>query len=744
MSTESIELRVHDNLPPLTTDVPEAGFIGEEQDQPRYFDIDDSVQQPTSLAPVDRGFSAWSFIIAAFLIEVLVWGFPNSFGVLLAAYLSDSVYTSQKHADSTLPLIGTLCTGVMYCSGLVIYPLMHYFPHVRRYFTWTGTIICTLSLLGASFTTKVTALLALQGVLYAIGGSLAYAPVVSYLSEWFVQRRGLANGIMFCGAAAGGILFPIVLPPLITKFGVMKTIRGFSIAFLIGMIPALLFMKARLPVSRVHGPRPRAAYSRSWLKDRNFWFFLAINTVQGFGYFVPLTWLPTYASSFGLSSAQGSLSLALFNAFAGVSCSFVGFLSDKHDVWILTLASLVLTSLATFLIVYGTVAGSFSSLWSAFVKPVAKDDSSLATTIFGYMLISRGIGNILSTPIATALQQVHRAILPDPSHKSGFTVAGGRYQDMIIYAGTCFAGAALIALVDAREQQPVRVCVCAMDNIELAVHTPLPPSTLHLAAASTSTLRLPADLPSSFPKSPKEDAESVVTLAPEPPVYDEYDVDTPKYESSLAPVDRGFAAWSLLFSSFMIEVLVWGFPNSFGVLLAAYLDDPVYNSQPGASSTLPLVGTLCTGIMYCSALVVYPTMHYYPPVTLLVVLQGVVFAIGGSLVYAPVVSYMSEWFVKRRGLANGIVFMGSNMGGVIFPLIIPRLIARYGIHATIRIYAVAFAIALFPVLPFMKARLPESRVHGPGRRSAPKWASATSCLSSGFQVCLQLANLILI
>ena len=48
--------------------------------------------------------------------------------------------------------------------------------------------------------------------------------------------------------------------------------------------------------------------------------------------------------------------------------------------------------------------------------------------------------------------------------------------------------------------------------------------------------------------------------------------------------------------------MVWGFPNSFGVLLAAYLDDPVYNTQPGASSKLPLIGTLCTGIMYCSGM----------------------------------------------------------------------------------------------------------------------------------------------
>ena len=30
-----------------------------------------------------------------------------------------------------------------------------------------------------------------------------------------------------------------------------------------------------------------------------------------------------------------------------------------------------------------------------------------------------------------------------------------------------------------------------------------------------------------------------------------------------------------------------------------------------------------------------------------------------ALVYAPVVSYMSEWFVHKRGMANGIVFSGE-------------------------------------------------------------------------------------
>ena len=78
------------------------------------------------------------------------------------------------------------------------------------------------------------------------------------------------------------------------------------------------------------------------------------------------------------------------------------------------------------------------------------------------------------------------------------------------------------------------------ESIELAVRAPTPPTPLHLAAASTSTLRLPSDLPTTLPK---EDTASVLTLTPDTPAYD---CEAPKYESSLAPVDGGFAAWSLV------------------------------------------------------------------------------------------------------------------------------------------------------------------------------------------------------
>ena len=67
------------------------------------------------------------------------------------------------------------------------------------------------------------------------------------------------------------------------------------------------------------------------------------------------------------------------------------------------------------------------------------------------MLATRGIGNILTAPISTALQghgQVSASVLTNRGMvKTGFDVAGGHYGAMITYSGACFAAATVVSLV---------------------------------------------------------------------------------------------------------------------------------------------------------------------------------------------------------------------------------------------------------------------------------------------------------
>ncbi|KZV73171.1 MFS general substrate transporter [Peniophora sp. CONT] len=412
-----------------------------------------------ALPPVDRGFGAWSFLAAAFIVQTVVWAFPNTYGVFLSAYLSDTRFNSQSNAQSILPLVGTLSSGIIYCSSPFWDVFLRRYPQQRRPAMWLGAAMCFASLLGASYARTINELVTLQGVLYALGASLIWQPALSYLSEWFVERRGMANGAMFAGTALGGLFLPLILPPLISKYGSAVTLRYLSVAAIVTLIPALPFIKPRLPESRVHGPSRREE-NKEWMKDWRFWALLSINTLQGLAYFVPLVYLPTFTSAIDSSTLVSALPVALLNGAAVFGRIGLGVLSDKFSPWLLAIYALLFSSVVTFVlwgvaggatagvvvfgIAYGLVAGGWTSLWNGFVKPLSKGDRTKATSLYSILLFSRGLGNVLSTPISNALATT---TISAASHvHTGFDVDGGRYGSMIVYVGSCFAAASTLTV----------------------------------------------------------------------------------------------------------------------------------------------------------------------------------------------------------------------------------------------------------------------------------------------------------
>lgn len=71
-------------------------------------------------------------------------------------------------------------------------------------------------------------------------------------------------------------------------------------------------------------------------------------------------------------------------------------------------------------------------------------------------------------------------------------------------------------------------------------------------------------------------------------------------------------------------------------------------------------------------------------------------------------------------MANGAMFAGTALGGLFLPLVLPPLIRAHGSAVTLRYLSVAAIVVLTLALPFIKPRLPESRVHGPSRRDENK------------------------
>ncbi|KAG9119750.1 hypothetical protein FRC07_005069 [Ceratobasidium sp. 392] len=292
------------------------------------------------------------------------------------------------------------------------------------------------------------------------------------MTEWFFARRGLANGVMTAGksrsnlhglapnrttgTAVGGLVLPLILPSIIQPHGVSVTLRYLSIASFVSLSAVLPFIQPRLPEERVR--RLAVESNARWSTNKTFWAILVVTALQGFAYFLPILYLPTFAKDMKMSDRQASVALALLNGSSAISRISLGLLSDALNPWLLTTLTLLATSVSTFVlwgavatsfatlsiyaVLFGALSGGFSSLWTGFVRPIAKDDPTSATTMLGMLMLSRGLGNVLSTPLSSALltgsmvNYVHSGL----QH-------GSRWTRLIVYIGTVFAGAGLVGMI---------------------------------------------------------------------------------------------------------------------------------------------------------------------------------------------------------------------------------------------------------------------------------------------------------
>lgn len=85
----------------------------------------------------------------------------------------------------------------MYLGSPIIFILLKRWPNARKSINALGLVVIICALVSASFADQVWQLILCQGVLYGIGGAMAYCPCILYMDQWFIRRQGLAFGIMW-------------------------------------------------------------------------------------------------------------------------------------------------------------------------------------------------------------------------------------------------------------------------------------------------------------------------------------------------------------------------------------------------------------------------------------------------------------------------------------------------------------------------------------------------------------------
>ncbi|KAI1859808.1 hypothetical protein JX265_010257 [Neoarthrinium moseri] len=205
----------------------------------------DAPRPEFSLPPVDTGKQAWLFLAACWVVEAFTFGFGFSFGIFQEYYSSHEPFAGSGN----IAVIGTTTSGIMYLGTPFILTLCRLYPRAARWSTLSGLFAASLSMALSSLCTSVPQLIGAQGVLFGLGGCIAYCPCTLYIDEWFAQRKDLAYGIVWSAAGVGGVALPLVLQALLARFGFQTAMRIWAGILFTSSAPLAFFIKPRLPYS---------------------------------------------------------------------------------------------------------------------------------------------------------------------------------------------------------------------------------------------------------------------------------------------------------------------------------------------------------------------------------------------------------------------------------------------------------------------------------------------------------------
>ncbi|KAH7180280.1 major facilitator superfamily domain-containing protein [Fusarium sp. MPI-SDFR-AT-0072] len=151
-------------------------------------------------------------------------------------------------------------------------------------------------------------------------------------------------------------------------------------------------------------------------------------------------------------------------------------------------------------------------------------------------------------------------------------------------------------------------------------------------------------------------------------------------KQALYPKDQGARSWLVVLGSFCVLGATFGYVNTFGVFLA------YYKTHQLASSSISAINWIGSIQLFC--------MYFFAPLVAIFFTQGICQGIGLGLIFLPSQAIISHWFQKRRSLALGLSALGSSVGGVIFPVIMRRLLTSSTFETTVQVIGACTTVCL--------------------------------------------------
>src|ERR1043166_8299550 len=287
-----------------------------------------------------RRYYPWVVIAIAFLTVGVAFGVRNAFAVFLIAVIGE-FHWSRGLASGALMLGSVMWTATAPVVGIL---LDRYGPRVVL---TGGSIVMAAGFVVSGLAHSIVEFYIGMGVLMGIGfAALPMTSQATFLSNWFVRKRGMAMGVVASGIGFGILTVVPTTQWLIQTWGWRTAF--FVLAGVLVVIVAPLnfffqrqrpeemnlkpdfdrspisFASAHRPARHGHGPTLKEA-----LRTFRFWYF-AIGVLAGA---IPLHMVLIHqvaaVSDAGFSKELAAFGLGLIGLFTAPAMILMGLLADR-------------------------------------------------------------------------------------------------------------------------------------------------------------------------------------------------------------------------------------------------------------------------------------------------------------------------------------------------------------------------------------------------------------------------------
>ncbi|KAJ5543102.1 hypothetical protein N7461_009105 [Penicillium sp. DV-2018c] len=326
-----------------------------EESEPPYLCQQDEAHKAENNKIPDGGRLAWTQVLTGHLVVFNVWGYITSYGFFQQYYVET---LGVRPANASW--IGAVQMFLVHFLSMFSGRAMD--AGYLRPCIALGCLFQVAGALGTSFGTKLWHFWLAQGVTSGIGHGLVFSPMISLYATYFSSKRVMAVSLASCGAATGGMVFPVVAYKCLHNIGFAWTVRIMTAIILFNSVIIVKFTRPRIVPRRSH---PWADFSA--FRERPYLLF-AIGSFLIFEglYFAYIYVKSSPVSHIGFTSSDSLLLLVLMNGVgipARIASAFVA------DRWLGAVRACITVSIPCGIAILGwigvhTPVGMF--VWAAF------------------------------------------------------------------------------------------------------------------------------------------------------------------------------------------------------------------------------------------------------------------------------------------------------------------------------------------------------------------------------------------